>query len=348
MDRPEYRGPELSERQAVVLRSMVSSYLGDGEPVGSLTVSHLLPVPLSAASIRNTMAELAELGLIEKPHASAGRLPTAAGLRLFVDRLLDPIGLPSYEKRALAWSVDETDSAEFASCVSALLSERTRLLGFVVVPRIDRIRLRHVSLVRVARDRLLVSLVSRTGASHRRFVEAAGEGDQAELDRFAALLSERVDGLTLPQVRARLEDEARELRSAADRVLARALSLGSQVLAPEEPSPADLVIATRLALLDQPEFSDPARVRELFAALEDKERLIGILDELIDGSTVRVAFGEEVDAPSLRRFAVVATSYGGERPLGALGVIGPSRMDYGRVIPLVDYLSQVVTEKLSA
>jgi heat-inducible transcriptional repressor len=324
------------------------AYLGEGAPIGSATVSHLLPVHLSSASIRTTMAQLADLGLVEKPHASSGRLPTDLGLRVFVDELLDPEDLGAYEKRAIAWSVDTADVGDLASVASQLLSERTRMLGFAVAPRVDRIPLRHVSLVRLSSQRLLAVLVSQTGVAQRVVVEDEGDLAQAELERMAALLRERVTGRTLREIRALLAREALDLRNEADRLLARAVELGARVLAQPPPDPTDLVIATRLALLDQPEFQDPRRVRDFFEALDDKERLLDLIDRLLAQGGLRVGFGDEVDEPALRRCALVATTYGGSSPVGALGVIGPSRMDFGRAIAVVGYLSDVVTEKLNA
>ncbi len=340
--------PELSERQAAVLRAAVMAYLGEGVPIGSRTVSHLLPIPLSSASIRSTMTQLAGLGLVEKPHASSGRVPTELGLRVFVDELLEPGDLGAYEKRAIAWSVDAAEVGEVASVASQLLSERTHMLGFAVAPRVDRTPLRHVSLVRLSRERLLAVLVSESGAARHIVVEDAGEPAQAELDRMAALLRERVAGRTLREVRELLAREARELRHEADRLLARAVALGARVLARSSPEPADLVIAKRLELLDQPEFQDPRRVREFFEALEDKERLLEVIDRLLAQGGLRVGFGEEADEPALHRCALVATTYGGDAPVGALGVIGPSRMDFGRAIAVVGYLSDVMTERLGA
>jgi heat-inducible transcriptional repressor len=327
---------------------VVTAYVGEGAPVGSATVSHLLPVALSSASIRTTMAQLAELGLVEKPHASSGRVPTQLAMRVFVDELLDPEDLGAWEKRALAWSVGTADVADLACVASQLLSERTRMLGFAVAPRVDRIPLQHVSLVRLTRERLLAVLVSQSGAAQRIVVGDASGATQAELDRMAALLCERVAGRTLREVRALLDREARELRREADRLLARAVELGLRVLTQPLPEPTDLVFATRLALLDQPEFQDPRRVRSLFEALEDKDRLLEVIDRLLAPGGLRVGFGDEVDEPGLSRCALVATTYGGASPLGALGVIGPSRMDYGRAISVVGYLSGLVTEKLNA
>ena len=138
------------------------------------------------------------------------------------------------------------------------------------------------------------------------------------------------------------------MRHRADRWLIRVLELGARAVAPDEDGPIDLVLGTRLALLEQPEFHDPNRIRDLFAAVETKERLIEILDRMLEAGGTRVTFGDEVDEPGLHHCAVVAASYGGAASLGMLGVIGPSRMPYGRVIPLVEYLSQLITEKLCA
>jgi heat-inducible transcriptional repressor len=328
---------------------MVMAYVGSAAPIGSKTVSQLLPVSLSPASIRNTLTELAALGLVEKPHASSGRVPTDRGMRLFVDQLLDPAHLAAYEKRTISHSVDEAEVDAVASVASQLLSEHTRQLGFVVAPRIDRVVLRHLSLVRLTTEHVLVVLVSQAGETHRRVIADRSPDDQAKLDRIAAMLNERIAGLTLRDARDGLVRESRALRHRADRWLTRVLELGARAVAPDEDGPIDLVLGTRLALLEQPEFHDPNRIRDLFAAVETKERLVELLDRMLEEGGTRVAFGDEVDEPGLQRCAVVASSYGGgEAPLGVLGVIGPSRMNYRRVIPLVDFLSEVITEKFCA
>jgi heat-inducible transcriptional repressor len=331
---------DLNERQTSVLRAVIASYAHEGGPIGSKTIATLLPLAISPASIRNVLAELEELGLVEKPHASAGRIPTERGLRLFVDALLAPADLAASERREIAYRVDGTEAGGVVQLASELLSRHTRQLGFVVTPRLDRLVLRHVSLVRLSTQRLLVVLIAQTGATHRRVIDDEQGFDQAELDRVAALLNERVVGRTLPQVRERLAREARALRREANQLLSRALELGSRALAAAGGEPGDLVIETHLALLEQPEFSDPR-----------KERLLEVLDQMLAEAGVSVAFGEEIEDPALSRCALVATRYGvgaGDAPLGVLGVIGPTRMDFNRVIPLVDYLSQVVTGKLRA
>lgn len=343
---------ELTDRQAAVLRAVITVYVGEAAPIGSATLSHLLPVRLSSASIRTTLAELTDLGLLEKPYASAGRVPTELGLRLFVDCLLGPGRLGDYERRTIDYTFDVADADTIVNVASSLLSECTRQLGFVVAPRLDRVVLRHVTLVRLSSERILLVLVSSTGATHRRVIESELGLDQVALDRVAVALGELVDGHTLSELRELVARDAEALRLKADRLLRRAVqTLAFELSRIEEADLADLVIESRLALLDQPEFRDPARIRELFEAIETKERLLEVLDRTLAGEGVCVAIGDEVDHPALRQCAVVGTHYGtgpGAAPLGMLGVIGPSRMDYARVIPFVHYMSQAVTEKLSA
>jgi heat-inducible transcriptional repressor len=343
--------PVLGERQQQVLRAIVARYVGDAAPVGSRSVSHVLPVPLSAASIRNTMAELAELGLVEKPHASAGRVPTALGLRVFVDGLA-PRGLDEYERRDLAAGMGEPDPASLVRVASRLLSERTRQLGFVVVPRVEELRLRHITLVRLSTHRVLAVLVSETGETLRRVVEDDEAGGQPELDRLAVALNERIAGRTLAELRESLARELGALRSRAESLVARAARLAWRALQADEGAAAeqgDLVIATWLALLDQPEFRDAARVKELLAAIETRRALLQVVERVLDaGGGVLVALGEELGEPALRQLALVAAPYGTGPAPGVLGVIGPWRMDYARVMALVGYLSELVTRKLSA
>ena len=334
----------LSERQGNVLRAVVSCFVGDAAPVASDTIASLLPMHLSPQSVRNTLAELEELRLVDKPHRSSGRVPTERGLRAFVDQLLPLRELGKFEKRDVEGQLEE--GASLDESASRLLSERTRLLGFVVPPRIEEVVLRHLSLARLSSERVLAVIVSQSGRTYPRVIEHAGSGDQAELDRMAAALCERVAGRALREIRSRLVAEAAALRTRADLLLER---LVRDLPIAADASDQDVVIATRLALLDQPEFHDPARVRALLRAVEDKERLLVLLDQILAASGVRVAFGAELGERELGGLAFVATRYGrpGARS-GTLGVIGPERMDFARVIPLVRYVSQLLSEQARA
>ena len=346
--RPPESPPQLSTRQRDVLRAAVRAYVGEAVPVGSELISHLLPAKLSPASIRATLAELGELGLLEQPHPSAGRVPSEAGLRYFIDCLLDSSAVAAYDRRSLDFEFDRADGDEVLGVVADQLSASTRLLGFALAPRLERLRLQHLTLVRLASGRVLAVLVSSAGSTHRRLIESPEGLCQRELDRLAALLNAHAAGSTLTQLRDTLRREARALRRQARQQLRLAVELAERALA-EPAGEADLVLATRLALLEQPEYRDPRRIREILETLETKERLAEIVQDMLRESGVRVVLGSEVGDPALSHCAVVATHYGdAARPLGAVGVLGPSRMDYGRVIPLVAYCSRALTEKLQA
>lgn len=333
----------LSDRQGQVLQAVVSSWIGGGSPVASETVADVLPVRLSPQSVRNTLSELAGMGLLEKPHRSAGRVPTERGLRMFVDRLLPRVELGPYEKRDLAESLESGRETGLAEIATRVLSERTHQLGFLRAPGLDALVLRHISFVRVSSERVLSVLLSEGGRAFQRVLEEPGQGDQAELDRMAAMLNERLAGRPLRVVRERLVREAAALRSHAEALLARALALDS------DRQEADLVFGTRVVLLDQPEFQDPARLRALLRTVEEKERLVMLVDQVAAGPGVRIAFSAEMSEASLEHCALVAAAYGRpDAPLGALGVIGPERMDYARVVPLVGYMSRLLTGMLEA
>ena len=353
---------ELTERQAMVLRALVAAYVGQAGPVASTTLSHLMPTPLSPASIRNTLSELHERGLIAKAHASAGRVPTAMGLRVFVDELLEVGFLGPHHQRLLDRAFDAVDPGETPRQASHLLSEHTRQLGFVLAPRVERLRLRTIHLVPVTAGRILAVLVTENGNVVERVIDDETPISPRELERVRDHLAERIEGRTLVGLRRLLEAEREGLRGEADDFLRRAWHVGLAACDTNEADGADdLVIATRIALLDQPEFSDPERIRGLFATLETNERLLALLEQIAaaDAGERRVglamSLGTELGEPSLRDCALVAVPYGGEAgavdegaPLGMLGVIGPQRMDYSRVIPLVGYFSDAVTRKLLA
>lgn len=381
--KPRVHGPkastELHERQAMVLRALVAAYVGQAGPVASTALSHLMPTTLSPASIRNTLGELHELGLVEKAHASAGRIPSAEGLRVFIDHLLEVADLGPHHQRLLEREFEGIEAGETAHQASHLLSAHTRQLGFVVTPRVDQLRLKSVYLVPVTTRRILAVLVAENGAVIERRIEEVDPISARELERVQAHLAERIGGRTLIGLRRLLESECEGLRGEADDLLQRAWKLGLRACEASKAHGADdLVIATRLALLDQPEFSDPERIRGLFSALETNERLIDLLRSIAgmdsnDPSVgLSISLGAELGEPSLRDCALIAVPYGGSggtsaspggvmsmrdgkrardgnddgQALGVLGVIGPRRMDYGRVIPLVHYCSELVTRKL--
>jgi len=334
---------------------VTTGFLFDPSPIASATVASLLPGKISSASIRSTMAELTDMGLLEKPHASAGRVPSERGLRHFVETLLKPAELGAWDRRVLSEELDALRALALDTALrraTDVLSSHTGQLGFALAPGIGSVAVRHLSLVRVSSERVLAVVVSGTGHAHQIVIDEPlrGPGDQAELDRIAALLNGRVAGSTLAEIRRDLSLELERLRHVADDLALRALELGLRICSEAEDE-VDLFLATRLALVDQPEFQDRGRIRELFAALETQEQLVEVLDRILSADAVSVTFGEDLGDVGLRRCALVAAPYRDALTgalEGAVGVIGPSRMDYGRIIPLVGFCSQLLTEKLHA
>lgn len=325
---------------------VVSSYVGEAAPVASDTISALLPVALSSASVRTTLGELGELSLVVKPHRSAGSMPTLDGFRVYVDQLLEPRGLGPYEERDLAGQLESEVAPGLATGISRLLSERTRQMGFVLAPRLERVVMRHVSFIRVSSERVLCVLVSKDGTAYQRIFDQVGRRDQSHLDRLAATLNERIVGQTLPSLRRRLLEEADDLRGESDLLLERALRLGRSASGSEDEG--EVLVATWLALLEQPEFHDVERVRALHAALEENERLVEVIDHVLRDDGVTIVFGDDTGEPALKGCVVVAAPYGTGEHRSTLGVIGPSRLDYARVVPLVDCVSRLATDWVGA
>jgi heat-inducible transcriptional repressor len=345
----------LSEREQRVLEAVVNAHIDSREPVGSKTLAQQMP--LSSASIRNVMGALHERGLIEKPHHSAGRVPTPAGLRYYVDTLLKleaPTDEAEAEMRRLADAGSFDRAMEEAGRVLARLSQKACLIR---APRPRAVRLRQIELVRLRDDALLVILVTADGSVQNRLVELvprAGEPlvkgplpDAAALERMGRFLSERVAGKTLAEVRPQLEAEiaaARAEASALEAETRAALALGQAALA-EHKGPSAVVIEGQRHLVGVP---DPARLSQVFQVLEERTRLLELLDRAEEAPGVRIFIGDENPLRELADLSVVTSTYGAEEEVfGTLGVIGPVHMDYARVVPLVELAARAISQLLS-
>ena len=297
---------EISDRQAMVLRALIATYVGQAGPVSSQRLAELMPTTLSSASIRNTLSELHEAGLIDKAHASAGRVPTELGLRIFIDDLLELGDLGPHHQRLLDRALEGVDAAETPRHASHLLSEYTRQLGFVVAPRVEHQRLRSLHLVPISSERVLVVLVAENGRIIERVIDQGAPISRRDLEEIGRLLAERVVGRTLVGLRRRLEAERDELRGEADDLLQRAWSLG--LGACQARTEQDLVIATRLALLDQPEFSTtPVASEDSSRRSKRIRRLLDLLAQIADPdrgtsrvSASSMSLGTDLGEPALR------------------------------------------------
>ncbi len=345
---PVTRDPgALSKRDREILREITLAYIQTGEPVSSRSVAKLRGNELSAATIRNIMADLEEWGFLIQPHASAGRVPTGAGYHAYIDSLMPTRLVPARARRYIDEHLRESseDGEALASIATHLLTDLSHQIGIVVAPAFGDVVLKALTFVKVSGKRVLCVLVSTGGSVDNKVIETLRPLPRRELTRISNYLTDSFAGLTLRQIRDRLLKLMAEERAQLDQLLANAIALAQQAVGQEEEQ--ELLIEGTSAVLTQPELADLERVRRLMDTFTDKARLVRMLSGLIDGSGVRVVIGDDSDLTSDLDFSLVATTYGSEkRPLGTLGVFGPSRMEYQRMVPLVGYLGRELSNAL--
>jgi heat-inducible transcriptional repressor len=337
----------LDRREQQVLCAIVEEHVSSGGPVSSRALSRRGPEKVSAATLRNTMADLEDKGLLEQPHASAGRVPTDLGYRVYVNGLMRQRKVPPAEEqfiqKSLGAPVGEVN--EIFSQVSKVLSQVSHQVGVVVTPNISRIQLKHMEFVRLAPRRAVAILVAESGVIHNKVFETAGEYTQDQLDRAGRYLTETFQGRTLPEIRERIRQMMAEERATYDRLVRDALTLGKASISDgvEEARAGQVYLDGASNLLEAPEFSDVLKLQGILRTLDERESLIVLLNRCIDGGDegVRVLIGSETDLPDLSRCTVITSTYGPEgAPSGTLGVIGPTRMEYAKAVALVDYVSR--------
>lgn len=333
----------LSERHSQVLQAVINDYVMRSQPVGSATIARRY-LDLSAATVRNVMGDLERMGLLHQPHTSAGRVPTDRGFRLYVDDLL--------QVRALSPRQRERIRAEFESGLDAggdvmrstgqLLSTVSNLVGLVLAPALDEVVVRRIELVRLGTRRVMVILISDQPVVHNRVVRTATDYAKDDLEKMARFLNETLSGRTLAEMYARIEAQMKSERILYDRLRERALRLGLEALGTRTGESLYVEEATRL--LEQPEFLDIGRMKALFRALEEKSRLLTLLRATIESEGVNVIIGSESEVAEMQGCTLITSRYTtGGNAAGSIGVIGPTRMDYSRIIPLVGYVAKLLS-----
>lgn len=345
---PIVRAPGLAEldaRARDIFRRVVESYLETGEPVGSRTISKG-GVALSPASIRNTMQDLAQLGLLDAPHTSAGRMPTHAGLRMFVDGFLEVGDIAEAEKQAIEarLAVKGRSFEEALAEASAVLSGLAGGAGIVVTP-VREGGVKHVEFVPLGGGQVLAVMVFEDGQVENRLMRQPPGVTPSALQEASNFLNARLRGRTLSEARVEMGAELDTARRQLDETAARLVEEGLAAWSGGEGDARSLIVRGQANLLaDARAREDIDRVRQLFDDLEQKGQLIGLLDDVRDAEGVRIYIGAETRLFSLSGSSVIAAPYmtGRQKVLGAIGVIGPARLNYARVIPLVDYTARVL------
>ncbi|MFA5123464.1 heat-inducible transcriptional repressor HrcA [Zavarzinia sp.] len=336
---------ELNERSRQIFRQIVESYLETGEPVGSRTLSQRLGFPLSPASIRNVMQDLEQAGLLYSPHASAGRIPTQAGLRIFVDSFLELGNLTEDERHSI-----EAHGSTSGQSVEGLLTEATRQLsglsqcaGLVIAPKADK-PLDHVELVNLGPGRALVVLVAQDGSVENRIIDTPMGLTPSGLQVASNYMSARLGGRTMAEGRTRILREIDENRAELDALAARVVEAGLATWSGDDAGNM-LIVSGRARLLDDlTALADLERVRQLFDDLESKRDVLQLLELAQDADGVRIFIGSENKLFSLSGSSLIVAPFRrqDEKIVGMIGVIAPTRVNYGRVVPMVDYTARMI------
>jgi heat-inducible transcriptional repressor len=343
----------LNDRSREIFRSIVESYLATGEPVGSRNLSRILPIALSPASVRNVMSDLEQLGLIYAPHTSAGRLPTEQGLRFFVDALMQIGDLTADDRRSIEAQVAGTGSGKSVEAVlteaSQMLSGLTRSAGVVLTAK-NNVRLKHIEFVRLEPERALAVLVAEDGQVENRVLNVPAGLPPSALIEAGNFLNARIRGKTMSELRAEIEKAVTEGQAAVDQLTQKLIATGLASWSGGDSEDRQLIVRGHSNLLDDLHaVEDLERVRSLFDALETKRGVIDLLGRAERADGVRIFIGSENNLFSLSGSSTIVAPYrdGEGRIVGVIGVIGPTRLNYARIIPMVDYTARVVSRLLA-
>jgi len=338
---------ELNERGRRILEAIVEDYIGTAEPIGSRAVTRRHQLGLSPATVRNVMADLEEMGYIISPHTSAGRVPTEKGYRFYVDTLLQVGQLDRQQKNRIEqyYRLDGLRVEERLREAGKVLSAISSYAGVVMIPRFTSTVFRHIEFLKLSQGKLLVIFVSRSGLVQNKVIETDMPLSQHELEQISNYLNQTLSGLSIQEIKAKIVREMAEEKAIYDKLLSRALELSQEALSGE--LGGQVFIEGACNILEQPEFKDLERMKRLFRAFEQKSLLIELLDKSQQAKGVQIFIGSESEYSEIEGCSLITANYSSSRgTIGALGVIGPNRMNYSQVIPVVDYTARLVSQIL--
>ncbi len=337
----------MAERESKVLQTVILEYINTGEPVGSRLVAKKSGLALSPATIRNIMFDLEERGLLTQPHQSAGRVPTPQGFRYYVDHILPRADLQVKMQRQI-----EGGFIPPARELHDLIRQATRVLArvsghpaIVRAPRPAITRIRHIQFINAGADNILTVLVSADGLVQNRFIKSEETFTQDQLDRFSRYLNDLLQNLSLVEARQVVLAQLEEEKVTFDRILSQALALSQKAL--QDDGDEELYVEGTSQILDYPEFADIEKLRAILRAFEEKQQLIRLLDESLWSAGVKIFISPEITTPEIEWSLVISNFRRDLEPIGALGVIGPLRMNYRRIIPLVQFTANKMSAIIS-
>ena len=334
----------ISKRSRNILHALINEHILTGEPIGSRTLSKKYNIELSPASIRNELVDLEELGFLYQPHTSAGRIPTDEGLRYYIDSMLVIRNLTEFEKEIIENSY-RSSTFEFMDIMketSRLLSDFSRFAGVVLAPKFENIIFKHIEMVKFRKNQILTVLVSKTGIIRNKIIEIDEEISQDDLYKFSRYLNELLTDLTLKEARKKIIAEMKKEKNMYDWLFSMALKLSQKALSSQIED--DLYIYGSCNIFDYPEFCDIEKMKNLFRAFEEKSILVKILDQAIEGKGIQIFIGSENNFQEMEDCSIVTSPYTcKDNTIGTLGVIGPTRMSYSYIVPIVDYTAKTVS-----
>lgn len=342
------KSQELPERSLFLFKSLVEHFINDGQPVGSRTLVRDLDLDLSAATIRNVMADLEDMGFLRSPHTSAGRVPTARGYRLFIDSLLRVNDLGSEEIHRIAEEMDSGDSIQnLLERTSSMLSDITHLASVVMLPRLEQSTLNQVEFMSLSDNRILVILVMSDNEIQNKIIHTARTFSASELEQAANYLNKMFSDKDLPEIRKEMLAELESMKDNVNQLMQAAIEMAQQAI--DSGSKDDYVLAGETNLMGVSGWGDIERLKRLFDTFNRKRDILHLLEQSINAKGVQIFIGEESGYEVLDDCSVVTSPYESEgQILGVLGVIGPTRMDYERVIPIVDLTAKMLGSALNS
>lgn len=336
----------MDQRKQEILEKIIVHFIESAEPIGSRMLSKMLDQKLSPASIRNVMSDLAEMGLIEQPHTSAGRVPTDKGYRYYINKLLKDSRLPQDPLFQIAPSVD---AGQRPNCLEDILLDATKELsaitnctGIVTSPSFSASRLKQIQLIRLSAKQILVVIITQIGMVHNKVIQLRSCPGQEDLNKMAAILLELFEKESISKIRKTLVKKLSELKNEYDPLIVQAIRLGKKAFDIE--SSGQLFILGRSRICSYPEFSDQSKLMAVYKAFDDKALLSDIMEEAMENDGIKINIGSENQHFGLNTCSVVAGTYGNKGyMLGSIGIVGPTRLNYPSVITAIQYS----TEKLS-